>query len=434
MDSITLENFRCFYKEQTVPLKPLTLLVGDNSTGKTSFMAMIRILWDTIYRREGPNFNEEPFELGTFNDITHRRGGQAEFFYAGFEHNNYKFGVRFEKRGTEPVLTSKKVSNTNNSILQQIKSGTHSTIVSTPNGIWEMKRSTRHPDILEGLPRFNLRYFASNLDELQQNFKPIKNSPSISQEDWKRLLPLDRYTSNPFIARRNSNKRPYAGAPVRSKPRRTYDPETVKMDPEGDYVPMYLARQSIGDGKDWQRIKNSIEEFGIKSGILDNIQIKHLGDENEPFRILIRKGGQGKKGSWKNLKDVGYGISQILPLLTYIFREDSSGTYLLQQPEIHLHPSAQVTLATLFCQLAKKSRQFIIETHSDFIIDRVRMEVRDGLIKPKDVSLLFFERQGLDVKIHPIEFDKEGNVLKTPAGYRKFFLDELDRSLWKRDR
>ncbi len=88
MDSVTLKNFRCFRQEQTARLAPLTLLVGENSTGKTSFMAMIRALWDVAYRHRAPDFKEEPYDLGSFDEIAHHRGGRggrAETFQAGFE-------------------------------------------------------------------------------------------------------------------------------------------------------------------------------------------------------------------------------------------------------------------------------------------------------------------------------------------------------------
>ena len=69
MDSITLQNYRCFgSEEQTARLAPLTLLVGPNSTGKTSFLALIRALWDVAFREVVPNFREEPFDLGSFGD------------------------------------------------------------------------------------------------------------------------------------------------------------------------------------------------------------------------------------------------------------------------------------------------------------------------------------------------------------------------------
>ena len=88
MDSITLKNFRCFREEQTARLAPLTLLVGENSTGKTSFMAMIRALWDQCYLGRIPDFKEEPYDLGSFDEIAHHRGSRgsrAVSFEAGFE-------------------------------------------------------------------------------------------------------------------------------------------------------------------------------------------------------------------------------------------------------------------------------------------------------------------------------------------------------------
>ena len=87
MNKITLNNYRCFHEEQTVRLAPLTLLVGENSTGKTSFMAMIRALWDFAYRWRIPDFKEEPYDLGSFDEIAHHRGakgGRADTFAAGF--------------------------------------------------------------------------------------------------------------------------------------------------------------------------------------------------------------------------------------------------------------------------------------------------------------------------------------------------------------
>ena len=101
---------------------------------------------------------------------------------------------------------------------------------------------------------------------------------------------------------------------------------------------------------------------------------------------------------------------------------------------MHLHPSAQAALGSFFCQVAGLERQLIVETHSDHLLDRVRMDVRDGTtrLQPEDVSILFFERGDLDVHIHSLRFDTEGNVLDAPPSYRQFFMEETRRSLWKR--
>ena len=105
--------------------------------------------------------------------------------------------------------------------------------------------------------------------------------------------------------------------------------------------------------------------------------------------------------------------------------------FLLQQPEVHLHPSAQAALGSLFCSIASWDRQLIVETHSDHLIDRVRMDVRDrkGTLEPEDVSILFFERDGLEVNIHALGIDEIGNVVGAPGSYRQFFMEETTRSL-----
>src|SRR5712692_3796135 len=88
MNALTVRNFRCFTNLGTVPLRPLTLLVGENSTGKTSFLAAIRLAWDIAYSSRRIDFNEEPFLLGAFDQIANFRGGRAgraETFEIGFE-------------------------------------------------------------------------------------------------------------------------------------------------------------------------------------------------------------------------------------------------------------------------------------------------------------------------------------------------------------
>ena len=129
--------------------------------------------------------------------------------------------------------------------------------------------------------------------------------------------------------------------------------------------------------------------------------------------------------------DVGFGVSQVLPVLAALFRVDGPSMFLLQQPELHLHPSAQAALGSLFCRTAEAGRQLIIETHSEYIIDRIRMDIRDRrtTLKPDDVSIVFFERSDIDVRIRSLQFDDQGNVLGAPSGYGQFFMDEARRSV-----
>jgi hypothetical protein len=250
------------------------------------------------------------------------------------------------------------------------------------------------------------------------------NAPGEQQNDLESV--------RQWAVHRFGESRPFASAPVRSRPRRTYDPTRPFRDPEGDYVPTYLASLFHRDRDDWQRLKRALEEFGHNSGLFDDISVKSLGEtEGNPFQVQVRKFGGRLKGPQRNLIDVGYGVSQALPLLSELLRVDSPSLFLLQQPEVHLHPKAQAALGSLFCSIASQRRQLIVETHSDYIIDRVRMDIRDKKsdLKPEDVSLLFFEPGELEVKIHSLRFDETGNVLDTPEGYRDFFMTEVRRSI-----
>ena len=235
---------------------------------------------------------------------------------------------------------------------------------------------------------------------------------------------------------RPDRSRAFTSAPVRSHPRRTYDPTRPTFDPEGDYAPSYMAGLSRRNQREWKTLKGSIESFGVTSGLFNEIMIKSFEDAG-PFQVHVRRHDKKRKGIWRNIVDVGYGVSQVLPITIDLLREDSPSISLLQQPEVHLHPSAQAALGSLFCTVAEqesrpdKRRQLIVETHSDYIIDRVRMDVRDKKtsLKPEDVSILYFERTGPDVKIHSLSIDERGNVLGAPPSYGQFFLEETNRSI-----
>ncbi len=444
MDEITLKNFRCFREEQTARLAPLTLLVGENSTGKTSFLAMVRALSDIAYSFRNPDFKEEPYDLGSFDEIAHHRGargGRADTFEAGFSVKSKgsrthasSFKFTFGESGTAPAPIGRRwrLSRGKTWVDMVVEVGDAYTLrVGTTRGTWEGNVSDEDfPFRLERHLMIIPYYFLVNpRSEKGMDFVPLQDAPAISQKDLEGLSELtDSYMEI-------HHDRPFASAPVRSKPRRTYDPARPTPDPEGDYFPMYLAEVSSGGKEAWAALKKGLEDFGKDAGLFDEISIRRLGKRgSEPFQVQVRKSGGKRKGPWRNLIDVGYGVSQALPVITEMLREDAPPQFLLQQPEVHLHPSAQAALGSMFCHVACPERQFVVETHSDHLIDRVRMDVRDGRtdLKPDDVSILYFERGDLDVNIHSLRIDEDGNIVGAPDGYRSFFMEETARSLWRR--
>lgn len=135
-------------------------------------------------------------------------------------------------------------------------------------------------------------------------------------------------------------------------------------------------------------------------------------------------------GRQSNLIDVGYGVSQSLPIVVDSLDAAARTFFLLQQPEVHLHPQAQAALGSFFVdQVVNRDVGYVIETHSDFIINRARIEIMSGRIPATLIQILYFEKYRSTVRVHQLTIDAEGNIQGDPPGYRRFFLREGHRLL-----
>ena len=475
ISEVRLKNFRCFGSEQKATLAPLTLLVGENSTGKTSFMAAIRTLWnsDIIFQdNQESDFKRMPYDLGSFDEIAHHRGERgsgADTFTVAFYYKDrkldkssrkekgknydhrfdlYCYEIGFEKRNMAPSpkticfsfrdcwIKIAEVRNKNDK--------NYPIKFKTSNGSWSVSPPDSQDIHLEYPPHgiftalmiIDKILFFKEFPSVSNNIVSVstRGTEPPSKDDLHLVRDLVENVVENFgiMGLRPDKRGPYASTPVRSRPRRTYDPTGGEQDYEGSYIPMHLDYLYRQDPVEWERLKNALESFGKEAGLFSKISVRKLGKTlGDPFQLQVALHGRDRKSPMRNLVDVGYGVSQALPIITELLRRDTTyPMFLLQQPEIHLHPSAQAALGSLFCQIASPNHQLVVETHSDHLLDRVRMEVRDNKdLSPDDVSVLFFERNDLEVYIHSIKFDKQGNVLGAPPSYRSFFLKEVNRSL-----
>lgn len=441
LQELRLRNFRCFREQQTARLAPLTLLVGENSTGKTSFLAAVRAILAVGSYHEAPDFRAPPYDLGSFREIAYRqdlsgrRGAQSfdlGFQCAGNEIDTIRLDGTFTLGdGTAPTLSSL-FWNANDVWVSERRGGgeTH-TDVGCAGRSWRLPapRSSDRPylSVYGDAHAFTRPLRVAAESGMPGELEPLHGDAHAvpSECDLIKLVRL-YFEINGFTSEA------LAGAPIRSSPLRTYDPVRLVQDPQGVSTPAFLANLHARKPDEWQDMKRDLEEFGNRSGLFDDVFVKRLGrHEFEPFQLEVRKRGKTRKGARRNLIDVGYGVSQILPLLVELFRHDRASMFLLQQPEVHLHPSAQAEIGSLFCANAAAGRQLIVETHSEYIIDRVRMDIRDRrtALDPDDISVLFFERTDIDVHIHSLRFDEQGNLLDAPDGYGRFFMDETRRSI-----
>jgi len=433
MNELRIEGVRCFREEQRIPIRPVTLLVGENSAGKSTVLAMVRAAWDIAFGMGEPDFNEQPFDLGGFDAIAHHQGGRTK------RAHEFKIGGVFSvrNRGTDTIrsVTGTFTEHTGQPVLSAWTASHDDTELHVDASdlqevhvIHKQRSSILVDEHLRGHRRSaNLALDAFMIARLQS--MPSKGArPSRKQRladqfatEMFELLPGGPITPPP---------RPLAGAPIRSRPERTYDPKRGLREPEGSHVPMELAALNATNPKQFRKLVQAIAKYGKAANLFTKLDVKRLGRKSgDPFQLLVAADEVAF-----NLRDVGYGVSQILPILIDTLTAPQGQTFLLQQPEVHLHPRAQAALGSLIVnQAARRKQTFIVETHSDHLVDRVRMDIRkrDGgkALAASDVVILYFERLGGRATIHPIEIDDNGQLVGVPPGYRRFFLDEERRLL-----
>ncbi len=393
---IRLHDFRCFHAKQSVSLAPLTLLLGENSTGKTSFLAAARAIWQTAFRILQPNFREEPYDLGSFSEIVHTPN-QEEVKPSSFEigftghlgEHLIDFDVTFESQGAEPCPSIVSLKSNNEWIeLPWPIQECFTMEMGTSRGAWRFQTTEKAPHLEPKGPSFyywsNALYWlmsgTTGIDEFHERIENLDddNIP-ITNEDLDSLKKLVNW---PICFHPEDI---FASAPIRSKPLRIYDPIAHLPDPTGTHVPAHLAGL-YGDHDQWSQIKGKLDRFGNDSGLFHEIDIKRFEElEGAPFKLEIRQAN----GNKRNLIDVGYGISQVLPVIYELFRKGGPSMFLFQQPEVHLHPNAQAALGSLFCEIATSGRQAMVETHSDYILDRILLDIRDKTttLTASDVSI-----------------------------------------------
>ena len=432
MDELIIENIRCFAGKRKAPIKPLTLLVGENSTGKTTFLASVRAAV-SLQAGRLPDFNEEPFRLGSYEQIANYRGGRAG------RAQSFAIGQRFQSFSPEHHLRSRrlrsKTSKEVSSYHVEARFVSHNAQPSIEE--WFIS-SAEYTLRLNNLKSGDLAFQAIAGDDIIYSDR-ISESFPFPERDIPFILYVvsQRFVQEDGAFANKTNEHlfnlahslvpislPYSFAPIRARPQRTYEPAKEIRNTEGDHIPLMLERLFSADKKTkrWERL----EDFGSNSGLYNSLSIRRPGRKrSDPFQIQV-KHPQG--GPFRNLVDVGYGVSQVIPIIADSVLTNSGSTLLIQQPEVHLHPRAQAELGSFFANLvAQRNRSIIVETHSDHLIDRVRMDVRDKKIKSDDVIILYFEQDKPGVNIHPIWIDGRGNIQGQPSEYRRFFLEEERR-------
>ena len=170
-----------------------------------------------------------------------------------------------------------------------------------------------------------------------------------------------------------------------------------------------------------------MEVFGKDSGLFQTVGITQFGkDSASPFELTVTLGAKALR-----VNSVGYGVSQVLPVVVELLTHGRDSWLAIQQPEVHLHPKAQAALGDVFFHAAiDESQTLFVETHSDYLLDRFRLSMRDHKHPKGFAQVIFFERTQDGNCIYPMVVDATGEYPENqPPGFRKFFLAEQKRIL-----
>ncbi len=438
---LIIEDVRCFAGRQEFNIRPLTFLVGENSTGKSTVLGCFQTLHTFANPRPSSShldFNAEPYQMGTFADIVRKSNPRKRSFRLGFEYKSenkresaeYILTLAEKEKGSEPAVQEQRlIFPKGELVFVEGREKINGPRRHSSHGLGsEINESVGEEGFRKFVVRVNRPRLNANISSnlISMAFESAdKRNPSPEEEDFYKFVEsLPRFLSGRRYGSYEENT--YSFAPIRSKPQRTYDPLKETINPEGSDIPMVLMNIFRTNEKVWKELKGRLIEFGKSSGLFSDIHVRRLGKSmGDPFQLQIKV-----RGPKVNMIDVGYGVNQLLPILVRMINSRPRVPFLMQQPEVHLHPRGQAELSSLLIDLIRqKEHNFVIETHSDYMVDRARIEIMKKRIEPEDVSLIYLEPVGNSIKVHNIAFDDRANLLGAPSSYREFFLKESDRLL-----
>lgn len=419
---VYIDNFRGF-AEAVIPIRQVNFLVGENSTGKTSFLELIEVLSNMSFWLFEPTYGVPGTQQRHFLDLVSASSPSKKKFTVGAIEIDGDgkpacgMLVTYENLDGRPVLNrvtviqGVSIRTVDGQLWQSRKGGLYKSRIRECNNPAKLDSESTVRRLIAahkssaGFSQNEISEERAGIPLFMRFHEVLFNCKDLSERDAKAPYP---FMSNLVEL-----------APIRTKPRRTYDAPQTAFSPEGDHTP-YVIKKRLSSKTQAEVFQKFLEQAGQSSGLFKSIRVKPYGSgQQAPFEMKIILGKTAL-----DLENVGYGVSQALPVLVEMFVRPKQTAFTIQQPEVHLHPKAQATFGDLIAELARSDKKkFFVETHSDFTIDRFRLNVRNhGLIASQ---LLFFERTDSGNKVTTIPIEDNGDLgAEQPDAYRSFFYNE----------
>ncbi|WP_233258395.1 AAA family ATPase [[Phormidium] sp. ETS-05] len=217
---------------------------------------------------------------------------------------------------------------------------------------------------------------------------------------------------------------------LRANPERTYKTTAVQGEFPGTFENYVASIVNYWKEKKDQRLEK-LGSMLATLGLTWKVDARQVDDTQ--VELLVGRLPRSSKGGARDMvsiADVGFGVSQVLPVLVALLVAEPGQLVYLEQPEIHLHPRAQAALAEILAEAANRDVRVVVETHSDLLLRRVQSLVAEGTISPEKVKLHWFERQDNGMTaVKSADLDEAGAFGEWPADFADVAIAEESRYL-----
>ena len=396
---IAVEGFKSIAKRQEIEIRPLTILAGANSSGKSSIMQPLLMLKQTLEQTfdPGPLWIGGPNVTFTSTDQFHPRGLSSQDLVIEIALNRAKFGITFRK--TEPgmeLVSERSLTGMADYVLR-------------PDMDSESIAAIMGPGTGSGFPVVRNRFFLS-----------FKSSEGLGASVTAWAEPIFRKIVH-VPGRRGNPSRTYPETAIGPSFPGTFD----------NYVASLIAHWQSERSDCIEGLNNDLKHVGLSQ----EVSARRLNDAEIELRVsrLAIAGAD----DLISIADVGFGVSQILPILVALRAADEDHLVYLEEPEIHLHPRAQTKLAEVLANAAKRGVRIVAETHSSLLLRSIQTLVARGVIGPDLVRLHWFSLDAAGItQITSATPDENGAFGNWPEDFgdvalqsEKDYLDAVETKL-----
>lgn len=404
LTDLHLKNFKAWKDTGDVALRPVTMLLGTNSSGKSSLIQSLLLLKQTalspdraIHLNLGGDEVSDLFNFGDFDDVLHEQAkGDSRQFHLAFGFKRPDTGRvregRFECSYAKTSSGSVAVQ-----LLRLKSAGLDLQVARREKGAFSLLVDE------ESQPRGKSRDFAP------------ERSIALSPEAIVALGAEGPVAQDLSLAiRRELEGLRYLG-PLRRKPERDYvwnktSPGDIGSD--GSKTMDALLASVLLRDPEQAKVIDGVSQWLKRMKVADRIEVRPVGRSTR-YELVVHS-----EGIRSNLRDVGIGISQVLPVLTLAHFAPAGSTIILEEPEIHLHPLAQSALAELFAETSRKRKiQFIVETHSEHLFRRLQTLIAQEKTSLDDCAMYFVDRHRGLAHLSELKVNEFGAVENWPPNF-----------------